>query len=137
MSTISRWKLRTIASSIALSAAALGAAESAFHRAWVELILTDALTRVRMLCLQRNQKIHLELFEARYLSESEIPPSWAELGGRHGMDERAARERADTVARHFRMILRRMLREEIKVPGGGQVDDDTVDEEIKLLLSPI
>ena len=120
-----------------LEGPSVDAAEAAFHRAWVELTLTDALARVRIRCLKRNQEVHLELFEARYLSESETPPTWGELGRRHGMDEKTARERADTVARHFRNILRMMLRSEIQVANGGRVTDEAIDEEIKMLLSPI
>jgi hypothetical protein len=34
------------------------------------------------------------------------------------MDQKTARERADTVVRHFRVVLRRMLSNEITVPAG-------------------
>ncbi len=120
-----------------LEGTASHAAESAFHRAWVELTLTDALTRVRILCLKRNQEIHLQLFEARYLHEADAPPSWEELGKRHGMDQKTARERADTVVRHFRIILRRMLRNEVRFPDGAQVTDEAIDREIRTLLAPL
>ena len=114
------------------------AAEAAFHRAWVEGTLAEALTRVRALCLKRQQQMHFDLFEARYLSETEPAPSWEELGARYGLDEKAARKRADTVGRHFRLVLRRMLRNEITVPGGGvPVTGAQIDEEIKGLLSPL
>jgi hypothetical protein len=82
--------------------------------------------------------MHLELFEARYLGEADLAPSWDELGARHGMDQKTARDRADTVARHFRLVLRRMLRNEITAPGGsGHVTEAAIDEEIKALLSPL
>jgi hypothetical protein len=117
------------------------AAEAAFHHQWVKVTLAEALTRVRALCLKRNQQIHLDLFEARYLSETELAPSWEELGARYGMDQKTARERADTVARHFRLVLRRMLRNQITVPGDGrwrpQVMEAAIDEEIRALLSPL
>ena len=120
----------------------LPAAEAAFHHEWVKVTLAEALTRVRALCLKRNQQVHLDLFEARYLSEAGCTPSWEELGARHSMDQKAARERADTVARHFRLVLRRMLRNEITVPGGSegrrvQVTEAAIDEEIRALLSPL
>lgn len=119
----------------------LPVAEAAFHHEWVKATLADALTRVRAHCLQRNQQVHLGLFEARYLSEAGLTPSWEELGARYSMDQKAARERADTVARHFRLVLRRMLRSEITVPGGGgdrgQVTEAAIDKEIKALLSPL
>lgn len=118
------------------------AAEAAFHREWVKVTLAEALNRIRVLCLKRNQQVHLDLFEARYLSEADLVPSWEELGARYSMDQKAARERADTVARHFRLVLRRMLSNEITVPAGSgrwrpQVMEAAIDEEIKALLSPL
>jgi RNA polymerase sigma factor (sigma-70 family) len=118
------------------------AAEAAFHHEWVKVTLAEALTRVRGLCLKRNQQVHLALFEARYLSEAERAPSWEELGARYSMEQKTARERADTVARHFRLVLRRMLRNEITPPDRSgrrrpQVTEAAIDEEIKALLSPL
>jgi RNA polymerase sigma factor (sigma-70 family) len=125
----------------ALQLPTLVTAEAAFHRAWVEATLADALTQVRALCVKRKQEIHFHLFEARYLSESAPVPSWEELGARYGMDQRAARERADTAARHFRLVLRRMLRAETAVPNGNgprrQESEAAIDEEIEALLSPL
>lgn len=113
-------------------------AEAAFHQAWVKVTLAEALSRVRGLCNKRKQDIHLDLFEARYLTEVHPPPTWEELGARHGLDQVAARDRADTVARHFRLVLRRMLRNEIAVADGRhQVIDAAIDEEIRALLSPL
>jgi RNA polymerase sigma factor (sigma-70 family) len=119
----------------------LPAAEAAFHHEWVKVTLAEALTRVRALCLKRNQQVHLDLFEARYLSEAEFTPSWEELGAGYGMDQKTARERADTVARHFRLVLRRMLRNEVTAPGCSgrwrpHLTEAAVDEEIRALLSP-
>ena len=118
----------------------LPAAEAAFHHAWVKLTLGEALARVRTLCLKRNQQVHLSLFEARYLSEAPAP-SWQELGARYGLDQKTARERADTVVRHFRLVLRRMLRHEIMITNDGrpwrEVTEEAIDQEIKALLSPL
>jgi DNA-directed RNA polymerase specialized sigma24 family protein len=118
------------------------AAEAAFHHEWVKATLAEALTRVRALCTKRNQQVHLDLFEARYLSEADVAPSWEELGARYSMDQKTARERADTVARHFRLVLRRMLHNEITPPDRSgrwrpQVMEAAIDEEIKALLSPL
>jgi RNA polymerase sigma factor (sigma-70 family) len=118
------------------------AAEAAFHHEWVKLTLAEALTQVRALCHKRNQQVHLDLFEARYLSEADLAPSWEDLGARYSMDQKTARDRADTVARHFRLVLRRMLRNEITVAGGSgrwrsQVTEAAIDEEINALLSPL
>lgn len=120
----------------------LPAAEAAFHHEWVKVTLAEALTRVRALCLRRNQQVHLDLFEARYLSEADLAPSWEELGARYSMNQKTARERADTVARHFRLVLRRMLRNEITPPDRSgrrrpQAMEAAIDEEIKALLSPL
>jgi RNA polymerase sigma factor (sigma-70 family) len=120
-----------------LNLAEFPAAEAAFHHEWVKVTLAEALTLVRTRCLERGQKVHLDLFEKRYLSDLDFVPSWDELGARYGMDQKAARERADTVVRHFRFVLRRMLRNEISVPGGARVTEAKVDEEIKALLSPL
>jgi hypothetical protein len=58
------------------------------------------------------------------------------------MDQKTARERADTVARHFRLVLRRMLRNELIIPERGgrwrlQLTEAAIDEEIRALLSPL
>ena len=114
------------------------AAETAFHHAWVKVTLAEALTQVRAVCRERKQEVHLQLFEARYLGEADRAPSWEALGLRYGMDQKTARGRADTVVRHFRLVLRRMLRNEIMVPGGrGQLAEAAIDEEIEALLSPL
>ncbi len=120
----------------------LPAAEAAFHHEWVKVTLAEALTQVRALCYKRNQQVHLDLFEARYLSEAERAPSWEELGAGYSIDQKTARERADTVARHFRIVLRRMLRNEIILSERAgrrrpQVTEAAIDEEIKALLSPL
>jgi DNA-directed RNA polymerase specialized sigma24 family protein len=113
-------------------------AEAAFHHAWVKTTLAEALVQVRNLCLRRKQDLHLNLFEARYLTETDEAPSWEELGARYGMDQKSARKRADTVARHFRMVLRRMLRNEITVPTCTvHASEAAIDDEIRALLMPL
>ena len=113
-------------------------AEAAFHRVWVTDTLAEALTRVRALCRERKQEVHLQLFVARYLSEAEFAPSWEELGARYGLDQKTARDRADTAVRHFRFVLRRMLRNEISLPHiSRQLTEAAIDREIRELLSPL
>lgn len=116
-------------------------AEAAFHSAWVEATLREALSEVREICVRKRQQIHLELFEARYIRSEDTNPSWEELGTPHGLEPKAARERAETVARHFRIVLRRMLRQQVAVPGGSgsraQGNEAAIDREIEALLSPI
>lgn len=116
-----------------LNIARFPAAEAAFHAAWVKDTLAGALSQVRALCAKRKQEIHLALFEARYLCEGDA--TWEELGARYGLDQKTARDRVDTVVRHFRLVLRRMLRNEITVP--APVTEAAIDEEIKGLLSPM
>jgi RNA polymerase sigma factor (sigma-70 family) len=112
-------------------------ADGAFHQAWVRMVLSDVLKQVRDLCRRRKQEMHFELFTARYLEDEARPISWEELGARHGVDQRVARERAATVSRHFRLILRKTLRDSIMVPGGRRATDREIDGEIKALLSPL
>ena len=63
-----------------------------------------------------------------YLCDAPEPPSWRELGTTVGIDEKAARSRTETVARHFRLVLREILREEAGT-------EESVDEEIAALLA--
>jgi hypothetical protein len=121
---------------------AFRSAESAFHNAWVRAKLAEALTRVRAICIEREQRAHLDMFEARYLCEADRVPSWEELGEKYGMDQKTARTRTDTVARHFRLVLRRMLRQEVTLPrtSGGRQGNETeaaIDKEIEALLAPL
>lgn len=125
-----------------VSPADLSSAEATFHNEWVKSILMDVLTRVRATCLARGQQAHLELFEARYIGDSKSPPSWEELGARYGLDQKTARTRSATVARHFRLALRRLLRQQVSVSrvGGRQPAQRTeaaIDKEIEALLAPL
>lgn len=102
--------------------------EAAFHNAWVRSLLDDALRRVRVICEQKNQAEHYELFAGMYLCADSEPPSWRELGAAYGLAEKAARSKTETVARHFRVVLREILRDEVG-------SDESVDEEIAALLA--
>ncbi|MBI3768820.1 MAG: sigma-70 family RNA polymerase sigma factor [Deltaproteobacteria bacterium] len=84
-------------------------AEAVFHDAWVRALLDHALARVREVCAAKGQGVHLEIFLCRFASPTSRAPGWAELGAPHGLDEKAARNRAETVSRHFRLVLREML----------------------------
>jgi RNA polymerase sigma factor (sigma-70 family) len=86
--------------------------DAAFHTAWVQALLETVLNQVRTICEAKGQQQHLELFLGRYLSESVEPPSWKVLGRAYGLDEKTARTRAETVARHFRMVLQTLLIDE-------------------------
>jgi|SRR5215210_290795 len=100
----------------------------AYHNAWVRSLLEDAVTRVREICEAKGQQEHFQLFVGRYLSETSPPPSWRELGARFGLDEKAARGRTETVASHFRHLLRETL---IVETGSERM----ADEEIVTLLA--
>jgi hypothetical protein len=62
------------------------------------------------------------------MSESPHPLAWRELGMAYGIDEKAARSRAETVARHFRLALRELLATETG-------SESLVDAEIAALLA--
>jgi DNA-directed RNA polymerase specialized sigma24 family protein len=102
-------------------------AESAYHTEWVRALLEGALERVRRVCEAKGQMDHFELFIRRYLSASGEPPAWRDLGMPFDLDEKAARSRTETVARHFRLVLREMLVIDIGSENGA-------DEEIATLL---
>lgn len=103
-------------------------AETEYHNAWVRALLEAALERVRATCAARGQEEHFRLFLGRYLNESGEEPSWRDLGQLSGLDEKAARNRTETVARHFRLVLRQMLVEET-----GSVE--AADAEVSALLA--
>ena len=107
-----------------------GSPEVVYHGAWVRSLLEVALEKVRETCARRGQQQHFELFAARYLDHAGTAPSWRALGEPYGLDEKAARNRTETVARHFRLVLRQMLAEET---GSGQA----ADEEIAALLGAL
>jgi RNA polymerase sigma factor (sigma-70 family) len=100
--------------------------ERSFHSAWVRAILRDALEKVDALCAARGQASHFEIFARRFLTEEIPAPSWSAIGASHGLDEHAARGRAETVARHFRRVLREMLGREL---GSAR----SVDEELRTM----
>lgn len=95
-----------------------------FHAAWVRSLLRDAMARVHADCIEAGQAPHFEMFVRRFLPEEAEPPSWAALGEAYGLDDKAARGRAETVARRLRRVLRDMLRIEL---GTG------VDEELAIM----
>lgn len=102
--------------------------EAAFHVGWVRSLLNEALVRVKAICVEKDQTVHYQLFVGMYLSAASSPPSWRELGGAFGLNEKAARSRTETVARHFKSVLREILRDDVDT-------DESVDDEIAALLS--
>ncbi len=97
-----------------------------FHVAWVRSLLETAMAEVRRRCQERGQAQHLEIFAGRYLARGSPAPSWTEVGAVYGLDEKAARGRAETVARHLRSVLRGLIRTDL-------APDQTTDDELATL----
>lgn len=97
--------------------------EAVFHATWVRALLAEALEQVRRMCETRGQLDHFNLFVDRYIHQA---GTWRTLGKRFGLKEKDARGRAETVARHFRSVLRERLRHEVE-------SEQAVDEEIAAL----
>jgi len=104
--------------------------EDEYHRAWVRNLLEIALNRVAATCAAKGQDQHFQMFCGRYLNESGEEPSWRDLGQPFDLDEKAARNRTETVARHFRFVLRHMLAEET---GSGPAADAELAELLQIL----
>ncbi len=103
-------------------------ADDVFQREWTRMILARALEKVRALCERKGQQVHLAVFLGRYAGDDERRPRWAEIGARHGLDERTAQHRAETVQRRFRDAVREVLIEETGSP-------QAANEELAALLS--
>jgi RNA polymerase sigma factor (sigma-70 family) len=88
-------------------------AEEAFDWEWVRMLLTRALKEVRRRCEERDQLAHLEIFLARFASDEQKAPSWAEIGARYQLGEKKARSRAETVQKRFRTALWKVLEAEV------------------------
>lgn len=104
--------------------------DAAFHAAWVRSLVEEALGKVQAMCQAKGQQEHFALFVGHYLSESGEQPAWRDLGTTFHLDEKTARSRTETVARHFRFVLREMLAQDV---GAAQ----NVDEEIAALLAAL
>jgi RNA polymerase sigma-70 factor (ECF subfamily) len=100
----------------------------AFDESWVRSLAKRATERVEALCEAKGQQKYFEMFVGYYLHGSPVRPSWKELGAPFGLDERAACERARTVARRFRYELRKILIEE-------EGSEEKADEELAELMS--
>jgi len=99
--------------------------EAAFHEAWVRSLLQRTVERVEKSCKMNDQQVHFALFVAYYASAGKRK-SWSELGAAHGLDQRTARSRAETVTRKLEPELRAILAEDAG-------NDEMVDEELAAL----
>jgi len=103
-------------------------ADDIFHLEWVKMLLYLALEKVRVQCEEAGQPEYLDIFLARFASDDENPPSWAEIGAPYKLSAKLARRRADTVQRRFRAALREVLEKEEGSP-------EAADEELATLLA--
>src|SRR5437867_1708575 len=89
-----------------------GLADDASHgpdtdllRAWGQSIVRMAVAKVEAISIEKGQQLHFQLFRHRFLSDSDEPPGWKEVGAMFSLDEKTARSRAETVVRCFRAVL--------------------------------
>ena len=86
-------------------------------RAWARSLVTMAVARLKDACDRNDQRQHFQLFAHRYLADPEDPPSWREVGGAFGLDEKIARSRAETASRRFRALLRDLIASDVGSEG--------------------
>ena len=97
-------------------------------RAWAHSLVAMALRQLETLCQENGQAQHFELFVRRYVSDPDCPPAWRQVGESFGLDEKIARSRAETAARHFRALLRDLVASDV---GSG----DDVDEQLRSVMA--
>ncbi|MBS1819340.1 MAG: hypothetical protein JSU08_15505 [Acidobacteria bacterium] len=103
--------------------------DAAFLRGWAQSLVRTAIERVRTTCERKGQEQHFRLFAGRFLASTQDMPAWRELGEPFGLDEKTARSRAETVARHFRTAIRELIATE---GGTGEGTDEEILELISL-----
>jgi hypothetical protein len=88
-------------------------AEQSFYKAWLEQLVAEALHKVEAISRERGQQEHFDLFLAHYLPSAGAEESWEAVARRFKLpDGKTARNRAQTVAAHFRSVLCELLVEE-------------------------
>jgi hypothetical protein len=97
-------------------------------RAWARSLVAMAVARLETLCTEKGQQQHFELFVHRYVQDPDHPPPWREVGKAFALDEKIARSRAETAARHFRVILRNLIASDV-----GSEED--IDHEIQSVIA--
>jgi len=107
-----------------------GAPDEARLRAWAQSLVAMAVARLETDCRAHGQAQHFQLFARRYLTDRDQPPAWREVGEAFGLDEKTARSRAETAARHFRALLRQLVASDI---GSEQAIDDELHAMIAVL----
>lgn len=102
--------------------------DEAMLRAWARALVAMALSRLERACEEKQQHEHFEMFVHRYIADPDHPPSWREVGAPFTLDEKIARSRTETAARHFRSLLRQLIASDL---GAGE----DVDQELQTVLS--
>jgi hypothetical protein len=97
-------------------------------RAWARSLVAIAVGRLEAMCQEKKQGQHFQLFVHRYLSNPDHPPTWREVGKAFRLDEKIARSRAETAARHFRALLRNLVASDV-----GSEED--IDDELQAVIA--
>jgi len=97
-------------------------------RAWARSLVAIAVTRLETLCERKGQRQHFDLFVRRYVQDPDHPPPWREIGNAFELDEKMARSRAETAARHFRALLRNLIASDL-----GSEED--IDKELQAVIA--
>jgi hypothetical protein len=97
-------------------------------RAWAQSLVAMALARLERVCDDKHRREHFELFVRRYVVDPDHPPSWREVGEPFGLDEKIARNRAETAAKQFRALLRELIASDL---GAGE----NIDHEVQAVLA--
>lgn len=96
--------------------------DEAMLRAWGQSLVAMALSQLERVCDEKHQRDHFEMFVHRYVVDPDDPPSWREVGEPFGLDEKNARNRAETAARQFRSLMRELIASD--AGAGGDIDDE-------------
>jgi hypothetical protein len=97
-------------------------------RAWARSLVAMAVTRLEAICEAKGQRQHFELFVHRYVRDPDHPPPWREVGDAFALDEKIARSRAETAARHFRALLRNLIASDVG-------SDEDIDHELQAVIA--
>jgi DNA-directed RNA polymerase specialized sigma24 family protein len=97
-------------------------------RAWARSLVGMAVARLEALCEEKGQRQHFDLFMRRYVQDPDHPPPWREVGRAFQLDEKIARSRAETAARHFRVLLRNLIASDVG-------SDEDIDRELQAVIA--
>jgi DNA-directed RNA polymerase specialized sigma24 family protein len=99
-------------------------------RAWARSLVALAVERLEILCKEKGQTQHYQLFVHRYLLDADHPPTWREVGRVFELDETIARSRAETAVRHFRELLRNLIASDLGA-------DEDIDNELQAVIAAL